>query len=704
MCPLVLLGGVSVLKYLPTVAATCRAEAAMSGVNNNPTERALEGWKEIAAYLNRDARTVRRWEKTESLPVRRYLHQARSSVYALPSELTAWKEAREPQATQDDWIGWWHPRPAFGLACAILLLLISFRGGPLADLSAQAQTRPGPTIANVYNGVDLESDGSVSPDGKSFVDIDWTTGNVRVRDLESGQMRYLTNSKYPAFGEYPKWAPDGKRIAYSFCESDYARCELRIVAAGDGRPDTAYRNDVQSIEAVLDWSPNGENILCGVGESRKGALEVFSVADRRLTKLRSFSVSSYFTARYSPDGKTVVLEVPERGKVHLALISTESRSETELGNGENTERAPIWSRDGSKVFFVSNRSGQWDLWSIAVRDGKPDGTPHLVYSDIGDVWQFAGWVDDRTLLYNKDSYAVNGGDFQSVAIDPTSGTLAGEPKSVIPYFIGRQRSARWSPDGRRVAFIANGSEPKLYVYDKSNGSLREVPTRDVPGFGLGRWHPSGEALAVWSAKLNGVPTLYRLSLDGKAEEVYRRDARMRGAGHLSNDWTMASYGCAQSPQGQSANRLCIYDLKGHRMVKEVAAAAGRTVTATFVSPDDKTVFYVESSEGVPVESRIMAVPTGAGEPRVVTVVKGRVPFLNAAPDGQYLLYGESQSGTAKTPPKISLIPTSGGTQQSLTLSQWDHGVVLWSPDGKQIGYQTAEHKEQWLTLTNFLSQ
>ena len=47
----------------------------------------LESWKEIAAYLKRDVRTVKRWEKGEGLPVRRHQHQARSSVYAYPSEV-----------------------------------------------------------------------------------------------------------------------------------------------------------------------------------------------------------------------------------------------------------------------------------------------------------------------------------------------------------------------------------------------------------------------------------------------------------------------------------------------------------------------------------------------------------------------------------------------------------------------------------------
>src|SRR5260370_36480463 len=50
-------------------------------------EKKLVSWKEIAAHLRREVRTVQRWEKTEGLPVKRHEHQKKSTVYAYPSEL-----------------------------------------------------------------------------------------------------------------------------------------------------------------------------------------------------------------------------------------------------------------------------------------------------------------------------------------------------------------------------------------------------------------------------------------------------------------------------------------------------------------------------------------------------------------------------------------------------------------------------------------
>jgi hypothetical protein len=58
----------------------------------------LDGWKRIARYLNRNVRTLRRWEENEGLPVRRLMHDKLATVYAYRSELDAWLKQREEGA------------------------------------------------------------------------------------------------------------------------------------------------------------------------------------------------------------------------------------------------------------------------------------------------------------------------------------------------------------------------------------------------------------------------------------------------------------------------------------------------------------------------------------------------------------------------------------------------------------------------------
>jgi phage terminase Nu1 subunit (DNA packaging protein) len=62
------------------------------------TKRRLDSWKEIAAYFDRDERTVKRWEKERSLPVHRLPGGSRARVFAFTSELSRWMHSLDSSA------------------------------------------------------------------------------------------------------------------------------------------------------------------------------------------------------------------------------------------------------------------------------------------------------------------------------------------------------------------------------------------------------------------------------------------------------------------------------------------------------------------------------------------------------------------------------------------------------------------------------
>lgn len=84
---------------LSSIESTARVEATMSGEQEpapDPMagEPRLESWKEIAAYLRRDVRTVQRWERSDGLPIRRHQRAHRPIPYAYKAELDAWWTGR----------------------------------------------------------------------------------------------------------------------------------------------------------------------------------------------------------------------------------------------------------------------------------------------------------------------------------------------------------------------------------------------------------------------------------------------------------------------------------------------------------------------------------------------------------------------------------------------------------------------------------
>lgn len=70
------------------------ADAGHPAPDGPGTGQRLESWKEIAAYLRRDVRTVQRWEQLDGLPIHRHRRTQRSIPYAYTAELDAWWTSR----------------------------------------------------------------------------------------------------------------------------------------------------------------------------------------------------------------------------------------------------------------------------------------------------------------------------------------------------------------------------------------------------------------------------------------------------------------------------------------------------------------------------------------------------------------------------------------------------------------------------------
>jgi hypothetical protein len=57
----------------------------------------LDSWKQIAVYLDRQVRTVQRWEKGEGLPVHRQFHVKAGTICAFKHEIDTWLKNRSRQ-------------------------------------------------------------------------------------------------------------------------------------------------------------------------------------------------------------------------------------------------------------------------------------------------------------------------------------------------------------------------------------------------------------------------------------------------------------------------------------------------------------------------------------------------------------------------------------------------------------------------------
>lgn len=117
-------------------------------------------------------------------------------------------------------------------------------------------------------------------------------------------------------------------------------------------------------------------------------------------QLTSGSASSY--PNWSPDGTRIVFERQiDRDEAAVFVINADGSGLTQLTPSEGYDGMPSWAPDGSHIIFVSNRSGQYNIWRM-----NPDGSNPIKLNNIPYSMDPYYTPDGRFIFY--DAYDFNG--------------------------------------------------------------------------------------------------------------------------------------------------------------------------------------------------------------------------------------------------------------------------------------------------------
>lgn len=94
---------------------------------DSDSQATLESWKAIASYLQRDVRTVQRWESEEGLPVHRHAHKKLATVYAYTDEIDHWRSERAPEIAAQRSFGSYIISGALVVIVVLVALAMSYR-------------------------------------------------------------------------------------------------------------------------------------------------------------------------------------------------------------------------------------------------------------------------------------------------------------------------------------------------------------------------------------------------------------------------------------------------------------------------------------------------------------------------------------------------------------------------------------------------
>jgi len=161
--------------------------------------------------------------------------------------------------------------------------------------------------------------------------------------------------------------------------------------------------------------------------------------------------ASFMHARLSPDGGRAAVSVgSELGPRKVMQYDLERGTRTVLTKQGS---APFWSPDGTEVVYSSTRTGTWSLYRASA-NGSDAGK--VLLDRPREQW-VGSWSPDGKVVSFYEVNPEGGRDIWMLRLDGQEAT----PFIATPF---NERSPRFSPDGKWLAYISNESgRDEVYV-------------------------------------------------------------------------------------------------------------------------------------------------------------------------------------------------------------------------------------------------
>lgn len=378
------------------------------------------------------------------------------------------------------------------------------------------------------NGPGLALNPAVSPDGKwvaYIVPPIGAFGQLMVRPIAGGRVMRVPDDSVD-WQDSPAWSPEGQRLLFLAGRGLGLDPHVALAPAFGGPMRVLSACDWN----VVAWSPDGRQFLCV-----SGGMLVRQTVDGgpRDTVLRSppEAVAFYGCAWGSAgfiacsSGNVWFRWGDEASLGNLApssiwIISTGDGAARALDTTTALNESPVWSGDGRHLYFVSDRSGQRDIWRYRIAsDGRPVGEPVRLTTGA-NAMSVSVTPDERVLTWN--TYVHRASSLWSAplreggVIDRESGRRITRGSQGIDI-----NSSRLSPDGRWITFLSDArGNNDLYRVAASGDDVE--PLTDTPeNEGTGDISPDGTEL-VYYVRRDGSRDVFVRSLeDGGTTRVTR---------------------------------------------------------------------------------------------------------------------------------------------------------------------------------------
>lgn len=409
----------------------------------------------------------------------------------------------------------------------------------------------GGAAQKILTGLDLNSDFSVSPDGKKIAyNYDWR--QVIVADIETGEKKVVAErdgAKRVVFARNaPAWSPDGSSLIFSGAKIEDNRYVQELSEAslttGVERPIPINENfPVDQIEWLAD-----DRGLIVTAQGKIWRLDYRTGEKQRLSN----ETDIFSSIRTSADSKTIIAQ-QEFGQYNIWTAPADNidkRRQITVGGAATHGLDGLAIAPSGKILYTSIESGTSDIW-IMNADGS--GRRQLTVNAGG--YNGGMWVtsDERYIVFMSTRSGTNqvwrmdfdgsnpvqlsrGAENYSFSLSPENDVYyqtfsAAEQKYQIykvpvaggePVKIDDYKSGGWqlqfSPDGKWILFFGGetrNDKPRTAIIDRKSGKIVRYFDNNFAPRG---WMPDSKAIVD---SMSQTQQLWRQPIDGSAaEKIY----------------------------------------------------------------------------------------------------------------------------------------------------------------------------------------